>query len=147
MLARANARLTVITSTSSSSISRMFITRSSIGDLGGPREPEGRPGARRGFDPSLATARFDDLAHDGQTNSCALDLVASFEGLEQTPDTIVKLRRDAHAVVLHVERPDIAGALATDLDRELAVRVVLDGVGDEVEDDLLQRHPRRTQRR
>src|ERR1044071_5887201 len=108
MLALANARLTVMTSTSSSSTRRMLRACSSMGRLvwiGGPRERELRALADRRVEPCGAAVRLDDLAHDGEPDARALDLVAALEGLEQAPDLVGELGGDPDAVVGDGELP------------------------------------------
>src|ERR671926_393774 len=95
------ARLTFITSTASSSTSRISNGFSDTCDrlLFGPGEPEGRAGALRRFDPGLAAFAFDYLLHDGQANPGALDAIARLERLEHPPDALVELRSDARPIV------------------------------------------------
>src|SRR5262245_53630561 len=125
MLFFANARFTVITSTSSSSTSRMLITRSSMVFLprtaiGRPGEPEGRTRAGHGLDPGASTPRLDDLAHHREPDTGALHLVPRFEGLEQTPDALVKLGSHADAIVLDEDGPRVVFLTCADLDVDLA---------------------------
>src|SRR5215510_4894719 len=113
MLALENARLTVITSISSSSTSRMLSSCSSMGVLGvgRPGEPERRAAAELGCDPGLAAVALDDLADHRQADAGALDLVAALQGLEQAPDLVGELARDADPVVGDRELPAPAAAL------------------------------------
>src|SRR4051812_25771719 len=103
MFARVKARFTVITSTSSSSTSRMLSARSSICMLPGPVDPPGeierRPSTELGPDPRPATVRLHDLSHHGESDASALDLVTALERLEQGPDSFVILGRDPDTVV------------------------------------------------
>ena len=64
-----------------------------------PQEPERRALARRGLDPGAAALRLDDLLDERETDAGALDLVARLERLEDAPDPVVELGRDAGAVV------------------------------------------------
>src|SRR5262245_28544226 len=137
----AKARLTVITSTSSSSTSRMLSVRSSTGYLvgvGRPGEAEGRAAAGCGLDPGLAAMALDDLADHRQPDARALDLVASLERLEQAPDLVGELGGDPDAVIGDRQLPAPAIALGGDRDLQRAIGVVLDGVADQVEQDLLE---------
>src|SRR5262245_9089393 len=82
MLAFAKARWTVMTSTSSSSTSRMLSAWTSMRRLvgvGGPGERELRACAMRGFEPGAAAVALDDLADHRQADAGALDLVAALE--------------------------------------------------------------------
>src|SRR5215216_1635429 len=103
MFARWNARLTVITSTSSSSTSRMFSARSSIGHVpmraDRPGEEEGRPIAFARLDPGAAAMRLHDLSHHRQSDTSALQLVAPLERLKQGPDLVLELGGDSDAIV------------------------------------------------
>src|SRR4029079_16055713 len=114
MLALPNARRTVITSISSCCASRMFSacssTRCLVG-LGRPGELERRATAELGVDPRPATGALDDLADYRQADAGALDLVAALEGLEQPPDLVGELGRDADAVVGNRDLPAPAVAL------------------------------------
>src|SRR5215475_11267168 len=150
MLALENARLTVNTSISSSSTSRMLSACSSMGRLlgiGRPGEPERRAAAELGLHPGLAAVALDDLADHRQADAGALDLVAALQGLEQAPDLVGELARDADAVVGDRELPAPAAAPGGHGDRELAAGVVLDRVADQVEQDLLELDPRGEQLR
>src|SRR5262245_42792050 len=153
MLALANARLTVMTSTSSSSTRRMLSACSSMGrlvEVRGPGERELGAARVRGVEPGAAGLRFDDLADDRQADAGALDLVAALERLEQAPDLVGELAGDADAIVGDRELPAPARAARADGDRELALGVVLDRVADQVHEDLLEldaRGPELGQRR
>src|ERR1044071_851813 len=148
MLALPNARRTVITSISSSSTSRMFSacssTRCLVG-LGRPGELERRATAELGLDPRPATVAFGDLADYRQADAGALDFVAALEGLEQPPDLVGELGRDADAVVGDRDLPAPGVALRGQRDRHRAFSVVLDRVAHQVEQDLLELDPRRAQ--
>src|SRR5689334_15002246 len=128
MLALANARCTVITSTSSSSTSRILSACSSttrgLLAIGHPGEREPRALADLGLDPRGPAMALDDLAHHRQADAGALDLVAALEGLEQPPDLVGELGRDADPVVGDHELPAPAVALGVDRDRQLALGVV-----------------------
>src|SRR5688572_28318944 len=101
MLFFLNARLTFITSSSSSSTSRMFKDRSFMRRSFlvvrppavvflltaahphlRPDERERRPPARRRLDPHRPAAPLDRLLHQRQPDPRALDLVPSLERLE-----------------------------------------------------------------
>src|SRR4051812_6884496 len=131
MFALVNARLTVITSTSSSSTSKMVSALSSMclsSGVAWPREVEDRAAAASRIDPRSPSVRLDDLAHDRQPDTSALHLVATLERLEQPPDPIVEFRGDADAVVDHAELPVCALTLSGELDRQISTGVVLDRV-------------------
>src|SRR5262245_10595089 len=135
MFAFWNARRTVMTSTSSSSTSRMFKTRSRSstmmlsGPLGGPPEQERRALVGTRLQPCPPTMCLDDLAHDREPDTSALDFVPALERLEQPPDLVVKFGCDSHAVVAHEELvPRAAVSARADGDVGLTPGVVLDGV-------------------
>ena len=145
---------TFITSTSSSSTSRMFSSRSLaerswiVPWPSGPGEVEGAALPGVGLEPRAAAARLDELANDRQTDAGAFDLVARRERLEDLPDPLVELRRDARAVVGDREVNDVALVVGARPSRVASTRAaVLDRVADEVHEHLLQRHALGEQRR
>src|SRR4051794_32974307 len=113
MFAFANARLTVMTSTSSSSTRRMVRARSSMGLslYHRPGEVKCRTAAWTRVDPGPAVLRFDDLADNREPDAGALELVTPLEGLEQAPDPLMKLRWDPDAVVGDRDLPHLLLAL------------------------------------
>src|SRR5690349_20806382 len=126
MLALENARCTVMTSTSSSSTSRMLSAWSSMGmgrlvRICHPGEEELGAVPQLGLEPGGASVTFDDLADHREADPGALDLVAALEGLEQAPDLVGELGGDADAVVGDAELPAPAAAPGADRDREVAV--------------------------
>ena len=78
-----------------------------------PEEAERRARARGRLDPRPPALRLDDLLDQRQADAGTLDLVARLERLEDAPDAVVVLGRDAGAVVANrelVERPEPAAA-------------------------------------
>src|SRR5687768_347203 len=103
-LLRSNARRTFMTSTSSSSTSRMFKTLSDIQSRSdyldfGPEKLEACSLAYIRFNPHPAAFRFHDLLYDRQANSRSLYRIPCFQSLEYAEYPVVILRRDALAVV------------------------------------------------
>src|ERR1700738_4637868 len=94
-----NARSTFITSTSSSSTSRMLSMRSSTWLLvSSKRRRYARPGekecgaaARRRLQPHAPTPRLNHLLHDGEPDPRSFDLVTGLKRLEDAPDAFVIL--------------------------------------------------------
>src|SRR5581483_11404652 len=89
-----------------------------------------------------AARGFDDLLHEGEADARALHLVARLQRLEDDEHLLVIARRDARPVVLDAEEPAVPRVLGADAHAAgvLAV-VVLDGVADEVEKDLVEAEP------
>src|SRR5688572_64658 len=147
----AKARRTFITSTASSSTSRISrgfsdtVLRLSLGL--GPRESERGAAAFPGLDPGPPALVFDDLAHDAQADARPFHDVPWFEGLEDHPDALVKLGGDAGAVVGHRKLEELAGVRHPHHDFRLRAFAVLERVADQVHEHLLQRHALGTQRR
>src|SRR5581483_11779182 len=94
-----------------------------------------------GFDPDAAAVHLDDLLDDGEAHAgAAAELVAIVQALEQAEHPLAVLRVDADAVVADVERRRRAAAVAADLDDRPRLVVVLDGVGDQVAEELGHAH-------
>ena len=107
--------------------------------------------------PNLAAVPFDDLLHDRQPDAgAAAELVAGVQSLENLKDRLVKLLRNADAVVAHVKRPSddrypsiAAGGSCSarefrriaDLDPRVGLVVVLHRVGDQVAKHLAEPDP------
>ncbi len=97
---------------------------------------------RPSVDSSLTSppAIIDMLAHHGQAHPAAFHLVPGLEGLEHLEDLFVVLGRNPGTVVLDAE----ATTLRPDLRRKLQcgrlLVVMLDGVRDQIDENLLQRH-------
>src|SRR5687768_16026179 len=140
-----NARRTFITSTSSSSTSRMFNTRSDIWSCSRdlhfrPEELESGPLSNLGLDPHPAAFRLDDLLHHRQADTGTLDLVARLERLEYAKYALMILRRDSLAVVAHHELAEWPRVGPPNLHQRILGPGVLFRVPDEVHEHLLKRH-------
>src|SRR5439155_18064911 len=75
----------------------------------------------------------DDLLHDGETEPGAVVLRRDI-GVE---DAFAALRGDPGAVVVHVDDPEISGAIERDGDATLRARLIADGlrrIADQVDE-------------
>ena len=80
------------------------------------------------------------FAHHSQSHAAAFDLVPWFEGLKHSENLLVVLRRDSRTVVFDTKTEHGAKVLDGNFDFSRVLVMVLDGVGDQVNQNLLQRH-------
>src|SRR5829696_4026775 len=99
MLFFLKARWTFITSTSSSSTSKMFsvliscmVVRSSLSFW--PKEPKGGASTLRGLHPGSSPPALDDLLHHRQSDPRPLDAISRLQRLKNAPDLLVVRRID-----------------------------------------------------
>src|SRR5580765_7137126 len=100
---------------------------------------EGRSRARLALDSDRSAQRLDDLPDDPETEADAAVVAAGRGPLEAPEDPFVIVGGDAQPVIANGD--DRAVVLAGDADVDRLAVAVLDRVGQEVGDDLIQPAP------
>ena len=91
------------------------------------------------FDSDRSAERLDDLLDDPETETDAAIVAAGRGALEAPEDAFVVVGGDAQAPI--ADRDDRAVVLARDADVDRLAVAVLDGIRQEVRDDLIQPAP------
>jgi len=117
-----------------------------FGGAGGPvlfreGEGEGASAADLGFDPDAAAVHLHDLLDQRQTDAGALELVARGQRLEDAKDALEVLFFDAGTIVADAELPGVVSLHTGDFDSPMRFVHVLDGVGQEVLEDVRDSRP------
>src|SRR3954470_4719921 len=106
---------------------------------GGQREDEGRALAELGLHGHQSTVVLDDLLADREADAGA-GALAAVQTLEDDEDTRVVARIDPDAVVAHGEAPYALQVLPPHNDDRALVAAELDGVRDQVAEELRDLH-------
>src|ERR1700704_851867 len=106
-----------------------------------PGKPESASVSFGGFKIDRSAEDFDILAHHCEPHAAAFHPISGLQSLEHLENLIMEPRRNARAVVLHREGVIRPTVLRRHLDAPFIPVVMLDGVADEVHQNLLKRHP------
>ena len=104
--------------------------------LGGDSKIEGGSFFRDGFNPDFPAVSFDDFFADCQSNAGSRILAARMQSLEDHKNAFRILWTDADAVILYPEQPFFLTLLRADMDRGRMFAAELDGIADQVLEEL-----------
>src|SRR4051812_6955505 len=107
-------------------------------DPSGQGYDEASPTVRRKVSPDLATVQLDDLPADIQPQSQSLGGILGAGLVEALEDSIACLDRNADATIPDDELESAGSRLGERDDNRLSVGAVLDGVIEEIGEDLLE---------
>src|ERR1035437_1695493 len=102
----------------------------------GEREVKRRAPGRLGFDPDSAPMALDNLLADGQPDAGAGIGLARVQALEDLENAFKILRINADAIVPHPEDPAFRLGPGADVDFGRAFAAELEGVGDQILEQL-----------
>lgn len=104
--------------------------------IGREREVERRSRAGRGPDPNPPPVALDDLARKRQADPRPSPIVLAFmQATENLKNHVLVVFRDAYAIVPNVIARGVA-RFGADLDPARGLVVVLDGIADEIDEDI-----------
>jgi hypothetical protein len=112
-----------------------------FGLLLGPKDSKLGAFARLGSDLDGAAYMQYDFANHGQADPCATPLVAGLQLLKHFKNPLVELWFNAGSIVGDDQEVEIPGIFMGHPDQSPFLVVVFPGIGDQVEENLLEMHP------